>query len=621
MERLPPDPRDPDAPAMTSPSSAAAANPSHAQALVLVDELARCGVTDAVLAPGSRSAAVAMAVHDDPRVRLHVEIDERSAGFLAVGLARATGRPAAVIVTSGSAVANLHPAVVEADTGEVPLLLLTADRPPELRSTGANQAIDQLALFGRAVRWFVDVGVAEDRPGAPAYWRSTFARAWAAAVGAGGAAGPVHVNLPFREPTVPVTDDGRVRAAGPFSHPLDGRPGGRPWVRVDRFPAVPDPAAVAAIAGRIAATERGVVVVGQTVAPAGPIHDLARAAGWPVVAEPASNARSGDLAVAHAHDLLAHEGFRRAHRPELVLRIGRTGLSRHLAGLLGPDVPQLLIEPDASWHDPDRAVAELLVGDPAAVCTALAAHLGGPAGSDWLDGWLAADRRARQVLDEHLDADDAVSEPRVARDLGAGLPAGSALVVASSMPVRDLDRFLAPRDGIRVIANRGASGIDGFVSTALGVALGRGRPAAPGGSLGPVGGPTVALAGDLSLLHDANGFLLSPDVERLDVTFVVVDNDGGGIFHFLPQAAFPAPFERVFGTPHGRDLAALARFHGLGYEAVERAAALVPAVLAAAEQGGIHLVHVRTDRRTNVELHRRLTAAVGDALDELSSRR
>jgi 2-succinyl-5-enolpyruvyl-6-hydroxy-3-cyclohexene-1-carboxylate synthase len=618
MEHRPPDP-DPNGPSASPAPPATAANPSHAQALVIVDELARCGTTDAVLAPGSRSAALAMAAHDDPRIRLHVEVDERSAGFLAVGLARATGRPAAVLVTSGSAVANLHPAVVEADTGEVPLLVLTADRPPELRSTGANQAIDQLALFGRAVRWFVDVGVAEDRPGASAYWRSTLARAWAAAAGAGSAPGPVHVNLPFREPTVPVTDDGRVAAAGPFSQPLDGRPGGRPWVRVERSPAAPDLAAVAAVARRMAATERGLVVVGQTLAPAGPIHGLARAAGWPVLAEPASNARAGDLAVAHAHHLLAHAGFRRSHRPQLVVRIGRTGLSRHLATLLGPDVPQLLVDPHASWHDPDRAVAELLVGDPAAVCTALATHLGGPAGSDWLDGWLAADERARQTLDEHLDADDGVSEPRVARDLGAGLPDGSALVVASSMPVRDLDQYLAPRHGIRIIANRGASGIDGFVSTALGVALARGRSADPAGHLGPVGGPTVALAGDLSLLHDANGFLVSPDVERLDATFVVVDNDGGGIFHFLPQAAFPASFERVFGTPHGRDLAALARFHGLGYEGVERATALVPAVLAAAERGGIHLVHVRTDRRANVALHRRLTAAVGDALDELST--
>jgi 2-succinyl-5-enolpyruvyl-6-hydroxy-3-cyclohexene-1-carboxylate synthase len=607
-----------------------AANPSHAQALVLVDELARCGMTDAVLAPGSRSAALAMALHDDPRIRLHVEVDERSAGFLAIGIARATGRAAAVVVTSGSAVANLHPAVVEADTGAVPLLLLTADRPPELRATGANQAIDQLALFGRAVRWFVDVGVAEDRPEMVAYWRSTLGRAWATAVGAMGPPGPVHLNLPFREPTVPVTDDGRSSAAGPFSAPLDGRSGGRPWVAVDRLPTAPDPTMIAALAGRIASVERGLVVVGQTTAPPGPIHELARAAGWPVVAEPTSNARTGDLVVAHAHHLLAHRGFAASHRPQLVVRVGRTGLSRHLAALLGPDVPQVLVDRDGAWHDPDRAIAELVVGDPGAVCSALAAHLGSAAGSDWLDGWLAADAAARWALDGMLDADDAPSEPRVARDLSAALPQGSALVVASSMPVRDLDQFLAPREGIRIIANRGASGIDGFVSTALGVALARGTavadassapvPGTEGGGAfgGPVGGPTVALAGDLSLLHDANGFLLSPDVERIDATFVVVDNDGGGIFHFLPQAAFPGSFERVFGTPHGRDLAQLAAFHHLGYRRVDTAAALTSAVQDATDAGGLQLVHVRTDRRANVDLHRQLTAAVGAALDHLA---
>jgi 2-succinyl-5-enolpyruvyl-6-hydroxy-3-cyclohexene-1-carboxylate synthase len=593
-----------------------AANPSHAQALVVVDELIRGGLTDVVLAPGSRSAALAMAAHDDPRVRLHVEVDERSAGFLAIGLARATGRAAAVVVTSGSAVANLHPAVVEADTGEVPLVLLTADRPPELRQTGANQAIDQQRIFGGAVRWAVDVGVAEERPGVVAYWRSTLARAWATAVGVVGPAGPVHVNLPSREPTVPVTDDGRTAASGPFSQPLHGRPGGRPWVAASRPVGVPEPATVRELAARLAAVERGLLVVGQTTAPPGPIHELARALGWPVLAEPAANARAGALAVAHTHHLLAHPGFAGAHRPELVLRVGRTGLSRHLAALLGPQVPQLLLDPHGAWHDPERAIGELVVGDVAALCGAIARELGAPAGSDWLDRWLAADATARAVLDAHLDADDDVSEPRVARDLGAGLPDGSVLVAASSMPIRDLDQYLAPRDGLRVLANRGASGIDGFVSTVLGVAIARGPHGRADGHLGPVGGPTVALAGDLSLLHDTNGFLLSPGVEHLDAVLVVVDNDGGGIFHFLPQAGFPGSFERLFGTPHGRDLADLARFHRLGYERVERASSLVPTVLAAGEAGGLQLVHVRTDREANVARHRELTAAVGRALDE-----
>jgi 2-succinyl-5-enolpyruvyl-6-hydroxy-3-cyclohexene-1-carboxylate synthase len=582
-----------------------AANPSHALALVVVDELARLGVTDAVLAPGSRSAALAMACHDDPRIRLHVEVDERSAGFLAVGLARATGRPAPVIVTSGSAVANLHPAAVEADTGMVPLLLLTADRPPELRETGANQAIDQLGIFGRAPRWAVELGVPEDRPASNAFWRASMARAVAEATGLSGAAGPVHVNLPFREPTVPLTDDGRSAATGPFAHDLDGRGNGRPWVTVDRAPRHAPEAELQALAARIAGTERGLVVVGQTTARPGPILDLARAAGWPVVAEPAAGARTGPLAVGNVEALLSHAGFARSHVPDLVVRVGRTGLSTALARHLGAKVPQVAIDPDGAWHDPERAVGELLVADVTLTCASLVRLLGVAASSEWADGWLAADAAARAAIDAVLDAEAAPTEPRTARDLGAVVPDGTALVVASSMPVRDLDRFLAPRDGLRVVANRGASGIDGTVSTVLGVALGH------------EGGPTVALVGDLALLHDSNGFLLSPDAPAVDATFVVVDNDGGGIFSFLPQAGFPGSFERVFGTPHGRDLADLARFHRLGYTRVEAAAALPGAVGDAVVAGGVQLVHVRTDRADNAALHRRLTAAAHEALDAL----
>ncbi len=591
-------------------SAEPAANPSHALALVVVDELARCGVTEAVLAPGSRSAALAMALHDDPRLRLHVELDERSAGFLAVGLARATGMPAAVVVTSGSAVANLHPAVVEADTGRVPLLLLTADRPPELRHTGANQTVDQPGIFGRAPRWAADLGVPEDRPSAPGFWRSSIDRAVAEALGLRGPAGPVHLNLPFREPTVPATDDGRFAAAGPYRTPLDGRADGRPWTTVGRCPRLPDPDELRALAGRIVGTERGLVVVGETTARPGSILEFARAAGWPVIAEPISSARLDDTVVAAAHYLLAHAGFARRHTPGLVLRIGRTGLSRHLDDLLGPSVPQVLIDPDGAWSDPRRAVADLLVADVEATCSGLTAELALPASSEWSDAWHRADRAARSAIDAVLDAEVAPSEPRTARDLGACLPVGSTLVVASSMPVRDLDQVLAPRVGLRVLANRGASGIDGFVSTALGVALGVQHR----GAVGPV----VALTGDLSLLHDANGLLLSPDASQLDVTFVVVDNDGGGIFSFLPQARWPGSFERVFGTPHGRDLAGLAAFHGVGYRQVEAAADLPDAVLTAVAAGGVQLVHVRSERGANLALHRRMGAAAAAALDALT---
>lgn len=585
-------------------------NPSHALALVLVDELARCGVTDAVLAPGSRSAALAMAFHDDPRVRLHVEVDERSAGFLALGLGRATGRPAAVVVTSGSAVANLHPAVVEADTGAVPLLLLTADRPPELRGTGANQAIDQLHVFGRSVRWFHEVGVAEDRPGSVPHWRSVVARAIGAATGLGAPPGPVQLNLPFREPTVPASDDGRTRAE-PFGHDLAGRPDRRPWVSIARAPRRAPAADLADLAGRMLATERGLIVVGQTTAPPGPIQALALAAGYPVIAEPSSGAR-GPGTVAHAHHLLGHTAFARAHRPDLVIRIGRTGVSRNLAALLGAQVPQVLIDPDGGWHDPDRAVSDLLVADVAATCTELAEQLAVPASSEWAARWADADAVARAAIDAVLDDGDAPSEPRVARDLGALLPDGTTLVVGSSMPIRDLDQMLRPREGLRIVANRGASGIDGVVSTALGVAI------ADATSEGVERRPTVALVGDLTVLHDSNGFLLSADLERVDCTFVVVDNDGGGIFSFLPQARFPGSFERVFGTPHGRDLSHLAALHGLGYHRVDAASDLRPTLTATRRRGGIHLVHVRTDRAANRQLHERLTRTVHDALDGLA---
>ncbi len=576
-----------------------AANPAHALALVLADELARLGVTDAVLAPGSRSTALAMAFHDEPRIRLHVEVDERSAAFLALGLGRVQGRPVPVITTSGSAVANLHPAVVEADTGRVPLLLLTADRPPELRNTAANQAIDQLGIFGRAARWFCEVGTPEDVPGAVAYWRSTAGRAYAEAVGTSSPAGPVHLNLAFREPTVPASDDGRT-SARPFEQPLEGRPAGRPWVSVDRAPRVVDDADLAGFAGRIASTERGAIVVGQTTADPGPIHALAAATGWPVIAEPTSRARHGEHAIATASHLLRHRPFAEAHRPAFVLRVGRTGLSRGLSAWLGPEVPQLLVDPDGAWLDPERSVADIVAADVGRFCASLVRHLAVDTSSDWLERWRDADLVAAKAVAEVLDATEQPTEPRTARDVAAAVPDHGRLVVGSSMPVRDLDLFMAPRD-LDVVANRGASGIDGFVSTALGVALADGRP-------------TVALCGDLTLLHDSSGFLLNPDAERVDAVFVVVDNDGGGIFHFLPQAGYPS-FERLFGTPHGRDLSALASLHGLAYAEVAVASRLGDEVSSRADVGGLHLVHVRTDRRDNLELHRRITEAVGAALD------
>ena len=562
-------------------------------AAVLVDELARAGVTDACLAPGSRSAPLAMALYSDDRIRLHVRHDERSAAFLALGLAKASQRPVAVVCTSGSATVNLHPAVVEADAARVPLLVLTADRPPELRGTAANQTIDQIKLFGGAVRWFCEVGAPDGDQSQ--YWRSAASRACGEARGAlGGPAGPVHLNLAFREPLVPEAGAELDPAAG-------GRPDGSSWTSTGEATRPPASADVAELSERIQATERGLLVVGDVDTDPRPLRALAAAAGWPVLAEPQSGVRSGPSAITTYEHLLRDAPFAAAHDPDLVVVVGRLGLSKTLLAWLSPDVPQVLIDRDGAWLDPNRTLRRVITADPATMAAAVVEDLLERPDSEWLSSWRRAEQVVREAIDAVLDADDVPSEPRTARDLAALLPGGAVLTVASSMPVRDLAMVMRPREGLRVLGNRGASGIDGFVSTAMGVAAAS-------------EGPAFALAGDLSLLHDQNGLLPTP-TGRPDLVLVVLNNDGGGIFSFLPQARFPRGYETLFGTPHGIDLEQLARVYGVGHRRLEHASALGDTVLGASAAGGIQLVHIRTDRQANVELHRRLTAAVGQALD------
>jgi 2-succinyl-5-enolpyruvyl-6-hydroxy-3-cyclohexene-1-carboxylate synthase len=549
-------------------------NPSTALARVLVDELVRGGVREAVLSPGSRSAPLAFALHDADqagRLRLHVRIDERSAAFLALGLAKASGRPVPVLTTSGTATANLHPAVLEAAQAEVPLLLLTADRPPELRGTGANQTVDQVHLYGSAVRMFIEVGTPEQRVGQNAYWRALTCRALAAATGdLGTAAGPVHLNLGLREPLVP--------EGGEWVEPLEGRPDGGPWTaRV--------PADTAAPADDLPA--RTVVVLGDCRAElAQAALHLAAVRGFPVVAEPSASAGADGPVVPAAELLLGAPGWLDAHAPARVLVVGRPTLSRVVARLVG--VAQAdVVGAHGQWSDPARRAARVLPGVPAPA---------GPVDAGWLPQWQEAGRAARAAADSVLDT-STLTEPAVAA--AALAAAESLLVVGSSKPVRDL--FLAGgREGVRVLANRGAAGIDGTVSTAIGAALAHGRP-------------TVALLGDLTFLHDANGLVIGPDEPRPDLTIVVVNNDGGAIFGLLEQGApdHAQAFERVFGTPHGVDLGALCAATGTSYDRASTCAELTAALAGA---GGLRVVEVRTDRGAAVELDRAVRAAVAAAL-------
>jgi len=564
-------------------------NPSTAFARVLVDELVRGGVTEAVVAPGSRSAPVALALaaaETAGRLRLHVRIDERTAAFLALGLAKASGRPVPVLTTSGTATAHLHAAVLEASHSGVPLLALTADRPPELRGTGANQTVDQPGLYGAAVRWAADVGVPEAgrEEQQNRYWRSLVARALLTARGDLSAdPGPVHLNLALREPLMP-DEEPPARLGTPWA----GRPDGAPWTaargtaETASRPTDPRP--------------RTLVVAGDGPPAEGRVAaESAAASGLPVVAEPSSGAWTGD-SVRGGALLLGAAEWLAAHRPDRVVVVGRPTLSRPVAALLAdPRVEVETVAATPRWSDAGRSSASLGSG------SGFPAGPGadGPVDGAWAAAWRSAAGRVGTAVDAVLDAAPGLTAARLARDVVAALPAGALFVLGSSSPVRDVDRLAVPRGDVTVLANRGVAGIDGTVSTAIGAALVH-------------GGPAFALMGDLTFLHDLTGLLTGEGEPVPDLTVVVPDNDGGGIFAQLEpgQPQFEAGYRRVFGTPHGRDLVAVARALGWAATAVTEPAGLAAALAA----GGPRVVVVRTDQRAEAALAVRLRAVAAAAL-------
>ena len=522
-------------------------------AATLVDEWVRGGVRHAVVAPGSRSTPLALALAAHNGIEVHVHLDERAAAFTALGIGKASGVPAVVLCTSGTAAAELHPAVVEAHQARVPLLVCTADRPPELQSVGAPQTIDQTHLYGRAVRWFAEPGVADDATRGT--WRSLAARALLESVGT--PPGPVHLNLAFRDPLV-------------------GEPGALPAGRAD---GVAWHSRTLSVESRHeVAGSRGVIVAGAGA------PDLSDAP-WPVLADPASGARvPGSIG---AFDALLRTGAMPA--PEMVVRVGDAPASKVLAQWLAAlDVPQLVF--GGGWIDADRTAS--VVGDAVPVFT-------GAPDEAWLEAWRDADVAAQAAIDEVLAAQTEITEPFVARTVAAH---ATTLVVSSSMPVRDVEWYAAPRHGLRVLANRGANGIDGVVSTAVGVALSTREP-------------VTVLVGDLALLHDSNA-LLGLAGRELDLTIVVVDNRGGGIFSFLPQATTldAATFESLFGTPQDVDIAALAAVHGIATLRVHEPDGLASALEIAATASGTHVVLAPTDRQANVAVHDELHRAVAAAI-------
>jgi 2-succinyl-5-enolpyruvyl-6-hydroxy-3-cyclohexene-1-carboxylate synthase len=585
-----------------------------------VDELARSGMRAACTAPGSRSAPLVISLAREPRLRCYSHVDERCAGFFALGLAKASGLPVAVACTSGTAAAELLPAAIEAREARVPLLLLTADRPPELRESGAGQTIDQLKLYGGAAKWFFEVGTHEVSADSLAWIRTLACRAYATALE--GRPGVVHLNFPLREPLVP---DGTI------PHDDSGRRDGRPFVaRTAAAAPVRDPVA-APLVQALAGARRGVIVAGrdERLPPAGETSvaelaaQLAQSAGWPLLADPLSGARRGDAAIAHYDASLRSADFRASVQPDLVLRIGDLPTSKPLRGWLAGlrSVRQVALDPEGAWQDPDATLADSLALD-ARIALRAAVGSVAPADEEWLSLWRSADERAAEAILGTL-ASGELSEPAVATELGVLLPACATLFVSSSMPVRDIESFWPARDDPpRVLCNRGANGIDGVVSSAFGAAAAS-------------RGPTVLMIGDVALAHDIGGLLAA---RRLGLRLVIVllDNGGGGIFDFLPIAGAKIarqrdPREREgegedkgedlythhVATPTGLDFAAAAGLYGLSYEHAHDVQDFRGALERALADGGTTMIHVQSERAGNVRLHVEVWDAVARALSRV----
>jgi 2-succinyl-5-enolpyruvyl-6-hydroxy-3-cyclohexene-1-carboxylate synthase len=575
----------------------------------LVDELVRAGVDSVVVSPGSRSTPLVTAVAGREDLTGHSVLDERAAAYFALGRGRRTGTVTPLVCTSGTAAANYHPAVVEADQGRVPLLLLTADRPPELRDSGANQTVDQEKLYGDAVRWYRDLPEPEAAGRKLRSLRTTVARAVAAAEGT--PAGPVHLNCPFRKPLEPTPVDGDVP---PDLDPLaaDGRPEGRPFVSVTGGDSRLDRTDARAVAEALS-VGRGLIVAGPADPPGldpEAVTALAHATGFPVVADPLSGLRFGGhtrvtTTLGGYDDYLDPRVTGEWPDPDVVFRLGASPTSKRLRTYLArTGARQFVVDPAGEWREAEFAATDLVVADPSRLAARLADLVGGPDDAAWRERWTAAECAHLGVVDGVTDdGEGGYFEGAVLRDVADLAPQPSTLVLGNSTPVRDADRYLAPAtDSYTALGNRGASGIDGVTSTALGAG------SATTDAL-------TLVTGDLSYYHDLTG-LLSALRCGVAATLVVVNNDGGGIFHRLPIESFDPPFTASFRTPHGLDFEPTAALYDLGYERVTDRAAFREAYAEAVGRDGTDVIEVRTDAEASQRTRERLTDAVIERLTD-----
>ena len=550
-----------------------------------MDEWIRIGVRHAVLSPGSRSTPMAVALSERTEISLHVFHDERSASFAALGIAQHDGVPAILLCTSGTAAVQFHAAVVEADHAHVPMLVCTADRPPELQGVGAPQTINQTNLYGASTRLFIDAGVADDRHSSK--WRAIARDSFSAAMDIN--PGPVQINLPFREPLIgevqalPANDAGAIVKQGRLS------------------PSASERKAL----NKMLSSSRGVIVAGAGVDQPRFVFELAKTLQWPIIADQRSGCRvpasveQDALIVSTADVMLRDVATAMQLKPEVILRIGDPPVSKVVNAWLNDcGATYCAISTTPALIDPDNRVQLHIVGTPSQICMEIVRGTTNRTDQSWLGEWKRREIIARSTIDKELGASKEITEPFVASRLLIALPEGSNLVLSSSMPIRDVEWFAAPRDGVKVFANRGVNGIDGVVSTAVGVALASRKP-------------TALLIGDIAMMHDING-LINITERAVDLRIVIVDNNGGGIFSFLPQSSAlnKDRFELLFGTPHNTDFVSLLAGHRVECVVAETQSQFDTAI----ERSGLSAVLVRTHRESNVVEHARLNAAVAEAL-------
>ena len=588
------------------------ANPAYLYAAVFVDELQRAGIRNVVICPGSRSTPLAMAFAAQTAIQIWMHVDERSAAFFGLGMAKQLRKPVALLCTSGTAAANFLPALVEATLSHVPLLVLTADRPHELRDNGAPQSIDQNRLYGTYAKWFVEVALPEATDAAFRYIRTTADRSVAATQAI--PAGPVHLNFPFREPLTPepIPEQSLPPVEQRDLIAWQGRPGNAPYIEVhDAPPGAPENATIGNVLRMVGEAQRGLIIVGPNDDPTliEPLVRLAQRLGFPILADPLSHLRCGvynqSMVLTSYDAFLRIDSFVESVQPELIIRFGAMPTSKPLLFYLKryASSPLVVIDGNSGWEEPTQLASQLIHTNPTALCqklcNALEQHQTDEerllvASQAWLSLWQDADIITQQALLNTIYDFKEIFEGRVFSELTNLLQDGTTLYIGSSMPVRDLDTFFwSSKQHIRIIGNRGANGIDGVISSALGASAVVDHE------------PTVLVLGDLSFFHDLNG-LLAARLHRLNLTIILINNHGGGIFSFLPQAAYPEHFEQLFGTPTGLDFRLVVEMYGGQFHRVDNWESFRKAVNQGLHSSGLDVIEIPTERVSNVKMHRQL---------------